>query len=141
MKKLKFLLIDDSPSTNFFNKVMIEKISVSEEIQNVENGAEALQVLNSYVPDLILLDINMPVMDGWEFLEEFQKSDARFKDVMIILMLGAELSENKKELIKTIPYIKGCAEKMLTQEAITDFVAKFHENILLNKCESVLGEI
>lgn len=136
MKKLKFLLVDDSPSTNFFNKVIIEKNSISEEIQIAKNGEEALQILNSfYIPDLILLDINMPIMDGWEFLEGFSKLQKKYKDVMIILMIGAELSEEKKDLINTIPNIKGSIGKMLTNNIVMDLAAKYQENSIVNKCE------
>ncbi|WP_405205140.1 response regulator [Aquimarina sp. LLG6339-5] len=136
MKKLKFLLVDDSPSTNFLNKVMIEKASISEEIRIAKNGEEAIQILNSsYIPDLILLDLNMPVMNGWEFLEEFQKLNAQFKNITIILMLGVELPEEKKSLIHTIPNIKGCLEKMLTNDIVMDLVTKYQENSIVNKCE------
>ncbi|WP_299434506.1 response regulator [uncultured Aquimarina sp.] len=136
MKKLKFLLVDDSPSTNFFNKVIIEKNSISEEIQIAKNGEEALRFLNSfYIPDLILLDINMPIMDGWEFLEELQKLQGRCKDVMVILMLGTELSEEKKDLINTIPNIKGGIGKMLTNNIVMDLVTKYQENSKVDKCE------
>jgi len=136
MKKLKFLLVDDSPSTNFFNKVIIEKNSISEEIQIAKNGEEALQILNSfYIPDLILLDINMPIMDGWEFLEGFSKLQKQYKDVMIILMIGAELSEEKKDLISTIPNIKGSIGKMLTNNIVMDLITKYQESSIVNKCE------
>ncbi|WP_298544877.1 response regulator [uncultured Aquimarina sp.] len=136
MKKLKFLLIDDSPSTNFFNKVIIEKTSMSEEIQIAKNGEEAMQILNSfYIPDLILLDLNMPIMNGWEFLDEFQKLKGHCKDAMIILMLGAALPEEKKDLIKTISNVKGTIGKMLTNNIVMDLVIKHQENPTIDKCE------
>ncbi len=139
MNRINFLLVDDSPSTNFFNKVMLEKVDELNELKIAENGQVALEILNSqYIPEIILLDINMPVMNGWQFLEEFQKLDKKFQDTMIILMLGAELPESKKQLIKTIPNIKGCVEKMLTKDVIKDILTKFQNNLLVNECESIL---
>ncbi|GAA4272038.1 response regulator [Aquimarina gracilis] len=139
MKRLKFLLVDDSPSTNFFNEIMIKKTAEYEEIQIAKNGEDALERLNSsFIPDVILLDINMPIMNGWEFLEEFQNLDARFDNTMIILMLGAKLSTDQKELITTIPNVRGCIEKMLTKDMVINIVTKFREKTLLNKCESIL---
>ncbi len=135
MKKLKFLLVDDSPSTNFFNRIMLEKANVADEILIAKDGQEALETLKSpYFADLILLDINMPVMDGWEFLNEFQKLDGTYKDVGVIIMLGVDLPQDKKELIKSMPYIKGCVGKMLSKQSIIDILAKLQDNTLISQC-------
>jgi len=77
MKKLNsFLLIDDSKSANVFNDKMIRKINCVEKIYIAENGKEALDILEAGIlPEIIFLDINMPVMNGWEFLAEYQKFD------------------------------------------------------------------
>ena len=131
MKRLNCLLIDDSRSTNFFNKIMLEKSTICKELRIAENGKEALEVLNTqYIPDLIFLDINMPVMDGWTFLEEFQKMDHDYKECNIIIMIGAELPPEKKAWIKTIPNVKGCVGKMLTRETITHIITNFSDSTI-----------
>ena len=128
---LKFLLIDDSKATNFFNKVMIEKVATPKDLKIAVNGLDALNILNlPYIPDLIFLDINMPVMDGWEFLKEFQKLDARFKNVSIMIMLGVELPLEKKALIHTISNVKGCTGKMLTRDIIQNVIARLNDSTL-----------
>ena len=75
------LLVDDDEPTNFLNQMVIEELDIAEQIRVAQNGQEALTYLkktgigdeNFPLPDLILLDINMPAMNGWEFLERYRK--------------------------------------------------------------------
>ncbi|WP_025739531.1 response regulator [Aquimarina pacifica] len=131
MKKVKkILLVDDSTATNFFNKTMVQKTDLVEEVVLAKNGKEALDCLyDTTIPDIIFLDINMPVMNGWEFLTEFEKLDIRFKKSTIILMIGAELAPEDMERVKRIPQIKECRGKTLNKEIVTEIVNKYFENV------------
>jgi CheY-like chemotaxis protein len=77
MKKLtRIMLVDDNADDNFFHERVIRKNGYAEVVISMESGAEALQYLKevqdeSKYPELIFIDINMPGMNGWEFLEEF----------------------------------------------------------------------
>ena len=80
MKKYKsILLIDDDVISNFIHYVCLEKLKIADHIQIEKNGEEALKFLRDYfeknnsLPELIFVDIFMPVMDGYEFLEAFEK--------------------------------------------------------------------
>lgn len=87
----QILLVDDNVGTNYFNSKKITKHGYSNAITCASNGSEALDYLNDNLnPDLILLDINMPVMCGMEFLKVLEKSDVTRPH--IIVLLGAELS-------------------------------------------------
>ena len=98
-KKLNcVLLVDDNESDNFLHKRVLEKSGITDRIEIAMNGKEALDLLitkgkcgqpeSSYCqPELILLDINMPVMDGWEFLEEYQKLEESQKGKIVFIML------------------------------------------------------
>lgn len=65
------LLIDDSEATNNFHKRLLGKINFAKTITTCRNGQEGLDFLaqDEHCPDLIFLDLNMPVIDGFEFLE------------------------------------------------------------------------
>ena len=73
-KKLEcILLIDDDDEDNFYHKIVIERMNITKRIEVAYNGLEALEFLqkeSQIIPELIFLDINMPKMNGWEFLEK-----------------------------------------------------------------------
>ena len=124
------LLVDDSESTNFFNKMIIERTLVDAQVTIAKNGQEAFDMLLKAVeqeclPDLIFLDINMPVMDGWEFLEKYKRMTGLSKVATIILMLGAELKDDDRERVKEFGAIKEFSEKMLKKEVILRLVEKY----------------
>jgi CheY-like chemotaxis protein len=80
MKKLNcILLIDDDPIANFINTRLLKSLSITEHISIMKNGVDATKFLldlekrGENCPELIFLDINMPVMDGFEFYHTFQK--------------------------------------------------------------------
>ena len=83
MKKLrKILLIDDDDITCYINKMFLEGMEIAEEINCVHDGCEGLKYIHQHcskganqkeaAPDLVFLDVNMPLMDGFEFLEALE---------------------------------------------------------------------
>ena len=129
------LLVDDNESDNFIHKRVLEKSGIANHIEIAMNGQEALEFLmtkSKYVesddaytqPELIFLDINMPVMDGWEFLEEYNKLEDAQKGNVVFIMLTTSL--NPVDKIKAEKMIdSGCFQfKPLTQEMILDIVQK-----------------
>lgn len=92
MKKVKLAcIIDDDPIFVFGIKKMMELTEFCDNFLICCNGKEALDKLTSIIaegeniPEVILLDLNMPVMDGWEFLEEFTKVDSPKQIVIYIV--------------------------------------------------------
>ncbi len=85
------LLVDDSKVVRSFSKKILEEFSFS--IDEAADGLEALNKCKVKMPDFILLDWNMPVMTGIEFLRELRKTQEGQKPVVIFCTTEAELSK------------------------------------------------
>src|SRR6202007_3217024 len=123
MKKVNcILLIEDNEYINVYNRKVIEKLNVAERIEVIEDGSEGLNYLNSVLrhekpdPDLIFLDINMPRMNGWEFIEEYLKIDRHPKTKIVILSTSPNPDDIKK--YSSFKEILCFEKKPLTKEKI-----------------------
>jgi CheY-like chemotaxis protein len=129
MKRLSgILLIDDNETSNFLNERLLRRMDLTDHIQVVTNGKLALDYLenlsrlarngasSTVKPELILLDINMPVLDGFEFLELFQHLDARFREGIRIAMLST--SNHPQDTGKADEYNAFYLTKPLTIEKV-----------------------
>ncbi|MFT6869594.1 MAG: CheY-like chemotaxis protein [Paraglaciecola sp.] len=124
------LLIDDDKATNFMHTYLIKKTLVVDTVISKLNGEEAIAYLTTKKdgeypqPDLIFLDINMPVMNGWEFIEEYKKSNFSKKSVLII-MLTTSLNPIERKRAEKIEIISGFVTKPLTVEYLQDIVKSY----------------
>ena len=123
MKKLnRILLVDDDDTTNFLHQYLLKEMELAEHIDVALNGKEALDFIESYklesLPDLVLLDINMPYMDGFEFLEKYQQLDNERKVGVTLMMLST--SVNPKDIEKSQHYSQpiNFIDKPLTKDKI-----------------------
>ncbi len=121
------MLVDDNEDDNFFHKSILEETNIAEHIQVTESGIEAIEYLQKTddAPGLIFLDINMPKMNGWEFLEEYNQLNIGQKAKVIIIMLTTSLNPADKEKAALIPDISGFETKPLTAEMITRVMDKY----------------
>jgi len=125
-KKLNcILLVDDDDGTNFLHTMVIEDANIVENILVALDGEEALEIIinveNKYPkPDLVFLDINMPRMNGWEFLEELHKIDKQ--KPLIIVMLTASLNPDDLKRAEAIPDIKYFKNKPLNLKMLEEIV-------------------
>lgn len=95
MKKLNcVVLIDDDMVTNFLNKNLIETMEVCEEILTFKNGQEALTFFTDGSSekkssiDLIFLDLNMPIMDGYTFMHHYNQLEGKIKTAKIVALIA-----------------------------------------------------
>lgn len=119
------LLIDDDKTTNFLNERVIKQADYFDRIEVEQTGMEALKFLNSkesVQPDLILLDLNMPGMDGWEFLDEFRELQKEKQKNIIIIMLTTSQNPEDAERAKTVLEISGFKKKPLTIEMLNEIL-------------------
>jgi CheY-like chemotaxis protein len=99
----KVLLVDDDPAINFLNKIILQRTGEFSDIKIVQNGKQALDLIASELksqrelPDIIFLDLNMPVMGGFAFLKSFGKLDFVGKeDIRIVILSSSDTEEDKK---------------------------------------------
>ena len=112
MKKIDFiLLVDDDVLCNFLNERIISKIAKQSSIKKLYDGKQALEYFLSIfrenrideLPELVFLDINMPEMDGFEFLKKFNQINNPRKDSVKIYILTSSDSAIDKEESKKYP--------------------------------------
>lgn len=123
------LLIDDDNINNFIVINKLKKLSVVKNIISVENGEEAIEFISYCVqnnienlPELILLDINMPIMDGWDFLDEFEKLDDSYKNKMHIYMVSSSVYQEDIDKSKKYSSVKKFISKPLNTEALNEII-------------------
>ncbi|MBL7858440.1 MAG: response regulator [Cyclobacteriaceae bacterium] len=122
------MLIDDDAITNFINTKVI-KLNFSFDVHDYVNAQLALEQLMQWcqsfpekLPFIIFLDINMPVMDGWEFLEEFQKLPSIAQQKSRIFMLTSSIDGEDIEKAKTYPVVSEFISKPLTPDKLRNLI-------------------
>jgi len=94
------LVVDDDPDLREFLRLMLT--SMGFEVTSAANGREALDDMEGHDPDLILLDMKMPVMDGWEFARELR---ARGIDVPIVVLTASETASHLADEIHAVGWL------------------------------------
>jgi len=128
-KKLKIILIDDDEPTNFLNEIIIRDMNVSHTILSFESAKLALHYfLNNSgeeeAADLILLDLNMPAMNGWEFLNKYSDLPAE-KKAKVIVTLTTSFNPDDELRSKNSPDVNEFLKKPLTEQALNMIISKY----------------
>jgi CheY-like chemotaxis protein len=122
------MLIDDDDSDNFFHRMIIEEMNICNEILVAEDGDGALKVLSGKgqkQPDLIFLDINMPKVDGWDFLYSYRKLNLENKSVIVMLTTSENPQDKKRALEEFSNEIGGYYNKPLTEEILHEILSRY----------------
>lgn len=133
-KKLNcVLLIDDDEGNCFLCRLVIERYGIANTIAIALNGKEAIDYLTNSgkfqmeigcpnpEPELVFLDINMPIMDGWEFIDAYR--NLAINKPSIIIMLSGTFNPDDEKMAATIPEISQFQNKPLTN-AVLDTICK-----------------
>lgn len=124
MKKRHVLLIDDNNVDSFINKHIVTKSQISDKITVKNSAIKALEFLESIrneadeFPDLIFLDIGMPIMNGFGFLEEFVKFPLVIDNKCSVVMLTSSNDQNDIILAKSYSVVKEYFVKPLKLEMV-----------------------
>lgn len=124
--KINLLVIDDDEINIFIIKKIVAKTGYNVEMVSKNNGQLAIEYLKEVsddkekFPHLMLIDINMPVLNGWEFLEAYDELNPALKSDMY--MLSSSVYENDIEKAKTYKTIKGFISKPLSIERLTELL-------------------
>ena len=125
------LLIDDDPTTNYLNKLLLTRLGVAGQVLLAENGEEGLRTLgqtcigpdSAHCPHLIFLDMNMPVLNGLGFLEVYAQLPTHQHTPIVIVMLTSSLNPTDHARAAQLP-IAGFLTKPLTKEKVTAVLAQ-----------------
>ncbi|SOD81934.1 response regulator [Spirosoma fluviale] len=125
------LLIDDDPDDNFLHQLIIDESNQCDAVRVVNSGVEALTYLTQishpdYIrPDVVFVDINMPGMNGFEFLTEYQRLNSQLKGHVVVVMLTTSISTIDKQRASSLPEINSYRTKPLTLAMINELVATY----------------
>lgn len=134
MKKVNcILLVDDNPADNHFHKINISESGICDHVEVANDGNAALEYLKKSFsmsnkfpkPDIIFLDINMPGMDGFEFLEEYKKLADKYKSKVLIIMLSTSLNPDDQKKALSYEEIVEFQNKPLEVETLQKIVEKY----------------
>ncbi len=125
MPKYKLvLLVEDDPITIMVCDRIIMMSAFAEKVISCENGKYAIDYLKDLAekgeekPEIIFLDINMPVMNGWDFLEEFEKVRSSYSKLPDIYILSSTVDPEDYKRAKTFPAVVSFISKPLSKEVL-----------------------
>ncbi len=129
-KPVSILLVDDDEINNFISIKLIKKAVDNTAISACLNGRFAIEELveiqknnPSLLPDFILLDINMPIMNGWEFLDEYKRLNLDPLGKSKIYIISSSVFSNDINKARSYPLVKNFISKPLSVEKIKEMLA------------------
>jgi len=117
MRKKTIWVVDDDTIYQIIVNKIIQKSEMFSTISSFKNGKDAINAVSNSLnniesfPDIILLDINMPIMDGWEFMEELQVLKPSINKQIIVYIVSSSIAVEDKNKAKSYPDILGYLSK------------------------------
>lgn len=128
--KHKVCLIDDDNIYQFTARKILESTGLADEIQSFYNGKEAItyfkdehNLQTESLPDVIFLDINMPVMNGWEFLEEYKTVHSHFPKPIVVYVVSSSIDDNDMRKSREYKEVSDYIVKPVNRDTYTELIA------------------
>lgn len=124
-------VVDDDSVYQFTASRTLKATALPHEILQFNNGQEALAFLrgsntsNISLPDIIFLDINMPITDGWEFLKEFHELKDKLPKDIKIYMVSSSIDPRDQNRAKSIPEVTDYMEKPISMSKFAELIANW----------------
>ena len=126
--KISIMLIDDNKIDLFIHTEFIKQINIAYAISEYAFASEALKFLKQNEidkwPHLILLDIHMPIMNGFDFIEKYSELPLSHREKCNVLIVSSSLDTGDKTKSKENPYILGLLEKPMNTEKLKNLLTK-----------------
>ena len=131
---MDFVLIDDEPITLFVTKQIFKLEGLLDKLIAFDDPEEAIkfiqrQISSGKVPKVILLDLNMPLISGWDFLDALESYSEQLKANCLIYLLTSSLDPSDLERASEHPQVTELIQKPLDRQKIR----KLHENLMRNR--------
>ncbi len=127
----KVMLVDDNEADNYLHRLIIREAGVAEAIVDQPDGRDAIDYLkalheqkDAILPDLIFLDINMPRMNGWEFLEAYERLPEPARQAVVVIMLTTSIFSEDQKRAEAMLGFSGFLNKPLTEEDLLKLLRK-----------------
>lgn len=123
-----FCIVDDDDIYQFTTSVLLKKTDLVNKIIVFSNGLKAINFLKEEmgnkenIPDVLFLDINMPVMDGWEFLEEYLLIKPMMPKTVVIYLVSSSVDEKDVLKAKSISALSGYLVKPISSQNIMEII-------------------
>ena len=126
------LLIDDDDAVNTLNKIILMKSGLTQNIVAVQSGEQGLEALTEFQtknrwPGIIFVDINMPGICGWEFIERFKQKFIQFKDKCLICVLSSSLDRRDRENANKSEVVDSYLSKPLSFAALDALGKRYNQ--------------
>lgn len=128
----KAFLVDDDEINNFICVNIIQKMGFADEVTAFESGSDALSKLEELakehpeqLPQVLFLDINMPIMNGWDFLEEYTKIKKEHSFSMSLFMLSSSIYQADVDKSKEYDDVTDFVTKPLREDSLNEITSKY----------------
>lgn len=126
MDTFNYMVVDDDRTNNLICQLMIQKFDPDAEIKLFLKPEEGLEYIENYLdkPTVLFLDVNMPTMSGWDFLDQFLEFKSEIKENLHIYILTSAIQSFQKEK-ETYPFVKNILPKPLKMEYLKEIKNSF----------------